>query len=119
VPASPSHWRGAGRVEGEIAGKKPSARVVHELRPRHQALNCTIVFGITVGTLVFIAAGAVLNRDVADSALMLGVPARQAGRMSRFGERLTLSLVGNGETICPHTGDRYILCDGRLSLAGT
>lgn len=74
--------------------------------------NATIVCGITVGTYAFVAAGAVVNRDVPDFALMMGVPARQAGWMSRHGERLDLPLRGDGEAICPHTGERYVLRDG-------
>jgi UDP-2-acetamido-3-amino-2,3-dideoxy-glucuronate N-acetyltransferase len=47
----------------------------------------------------------VVARDVPDFALMAGVPARQIGWISRFGERLALPLAGNGEARCPHTGD--------------
>jgi UDP-2-acetamido-3-amino-2,3-dideoxy-glucuronate N-acetyltransferase len=78
--------------------------------------NCTVVCGIEIGAYAFVGAGAVVNRDVPAFALMLGVPARQAGWMSRFGERLPLPLAGNGEALCPHTGDRYILREGRLTL---
>jgi UDP-2-acetamido-3-amino-2,3-dideoxy-glucuronate N-acetyltransferase len=71
--------------------------------------NTTVVCGSTVGAYAFVAAGAVVNRDVPDFALVAGVPARQIGWMSRHGERLDLPLEGSGETICPHTGDRYLL----------
>lgn len=78
--------------------------------------NCTIVCGVTIGAYAFVGAGAVVNRDVPDFALMLGVPARQAGWMSRFGERLDLPLQGPGEAVCPHTGDRYRLDGDHLQL---
>jgi UDP-2-acetamido-3-amino-2,3-dideoxy-glucuronate N-acetyltransferase len=78
--------------------------------------NCTIVCGIEIGEYAFVGAGAVVNRDVPAFALMLGVPARQAGWMSRYGERLSLPLDGDGETVCRHTGDRYILRAGALRL---
>lgn len=74
--------------------------------------NATIVCGVTVGRYAFIGAGAVVKRDVPDFALMAGVPARQIGWISRFGERLKLPRTGNGEARCPHTGDVYLLLDG-------
>lgn len=81
--------------------------------------NATIVCGSTIGEYAFIAAGAVINHDVPDYALMAGVPARQIGWMSRFGERLDLPLNGNAETICPHTGESYVLKDGVCKLIQT
>ncbi|GAB5462382.1 acyltransferase [Hoeflea alexandrii] len=76
--------------------------------------NCTIVCGTTIGAYAFVGAGAVINRDVPDYALMVGVPGRQVGWMSEFGERLDLPLTGAGRTVCPHTGDTYVLQDGRV-----
>lgn len=78
--------------------------------------NSTIVCGTTVGEYAFVAAGAVINRDVPPFALMAGVPARQIGWMSRFGERLDLPLHGEGKAVCPDTGDRYELKDGICRL---
>jgi UDP-2-acetamido-3-amino-2,3-dideoxy-glucuronate N-acetyltransferase len=78
--------------------------------------NCTIVCGCTVGEYAFVGAGAVINRDVPAFALMVGVPARQVGWMSRFGERLPLPLQGEGEATCPHTGERYRLEGGAVRL---
>jgi UDP-2-acetamido-3-amino-2,3-dideoxy-glucuronate N-acetyltransferase len=78
--------------------------------------NCTIVCGITIGAHAFIGAGSVVNREVPDFALVLGVPGRHAGWMSRFGEHLDLPLTGDGEALCPHTGDLYRLSDGVCSL---
>ncbi len=78
--------------------------------------NCTIVCGTTLGEFAFIGAGAVVNRDVLPYALMVGVPARQIGWMSQYGEQLDLPLSGDGECTCAHTGARYVLKDGRCSL---
>jgi UDP-2-acetamido-3-amino-2,3-dideoxy-glucuronate N-acetyltransferase len=81
--------------------------------------NSTIVCGTIVGAYAFIGAGAVINRDVPDFALMVGVPARQIGWMSRHGERLDLPLKGTGETICAHTGERYELKQNVCILIST
>jgi UDP-2-acetamido-3-amino-2,3-dideoxy-glucuronate N-acetyltransferase len=78
--------------------------------------NSTIVCGVTIGEYAFVGAGAVVNHDVPDYALMVGVPARQIGWMSQRGERLDLPLSGNAETVCEHTGKRYELRDGRCRL---
>lgn len=77
--------------------------------------NCTIVCGVTIGEYAFVGAGAVIHRDVPAFALMVGVPARQIGWMSRFGEKLSLPLRGEAEALCPHTGDRYVLRGNSLS----
>jgi UDP-2-acetamido-3-amino-2,3-dideoxy-glucuronate N-acetyltransferase len=77
--------------------------------------NCTIVCGVTIGMFAFIGAGTVVTKDVKDFALMVGNPARQIGWMSAFGERIELPLNGVGETICSHTGDRYLLVNGHVT----
>jgi len=71
--------------------------------------NCTIICGISIGEFAMIGAGAVINRDVPAYALMVGVPARQIGWVSEFGEQIPLPLEGEGEYLCPHTGQRYRL----------
>ena len=76
--------------------------------------NATIVCGVTLGEYCFIAAGAVITKDVKPYALMAGVPAKQIGWMSQFGERVELPLHGNGSWTCPHTKSRYLLEDGHL-----
>ena len=74
--------------------------------------NATIVCGYTIGEFAFIAAGAVVTRDVPAFALMAGVPARRIGWMSRAGERLGPDLV------CPRTGEAYTEASGVLKLRG-
>lgn len=59
--------------------------------------NCTIVCGVTIGRHAFIGAGAVVNKDVPDYALMVGVPAKQIGWMSEFGEQLNFQKSSDGE----------------------
>lgn len=77
--------------------------------------NCTIVCGVTIGRFAFVGAGAVINKDVPDYALMVGVPARQIGWMSEFGEQLDLPLSGDAEAKCPHSGKRYLLSAAGLT----
>ena len=79
--------------------------------------NCTIVCGVTIGEYAFIGAGAVINKDVPAYALMVGVPARQIGWMSEFGEQLDLPLNGDGQAACQHTGAVYTLKNGIVSKA--
>ena len=75
--------------------------------------NATIVCGVILGEYSFIAAGALVNKDVKSFALMAGVPARQIGWMSKFGEKLNLPLVGDGLAVCANTGEKYQLFDGQ------
>ena len=75
--------------------------------------------GAKVIGLGFTSDGGVMQNDgviKGDFALMAGVPARQVGWISRFGERLPLPTAGNGEAACPHTGESYVLVDGVCSL---
>ena len=78
--------------------------------------NCTIVCGVTLGKFSFIGAGAVISKDVPNYALMVGVPAKQVGWMSEYGEKLDLPLKGNAETICKHTNQKYKLKDDKVFL---
>lgn len=71
--------------------------------------NCTIVCGVTIGQSAFVGAGAVINRDVPDFALMAGIPARQIGWMSANGHRLALPIEGAGVARCEGDGSLYRL----------
>jgi UDP-2-acetamido-3-amino-2,3-dideoxy-glucuronate N-acetyltransferase len=79
--------------------------------------NCTVVCGTTIGEHAFVGAGAVVSRDVPAFALVVGVPARRIGWMSRHGERLALPVRGQGVAACPATGERYVLDGETLQLA--
>lgn len=72
--------------------------------------NATVVCGTTVGRYSFIAAGAVVTKDVPDYALVAGVPARQIAWMSRHGHRLEFDAAG--EAVCAESGFRYRLAEG-------
>ena len=71
--------------------------------------NCTIVCGTTIGEYAFVAAGAVVTKNIKSYALVAGVPAKQIGWMSQYGEQISLPLVGDGDYTCPHTNQRYLL----------
>ena len=79
--------------------------------------NSTIICGNIVGEYAFVGAGALINKDVPNFALMVGVPVKQIGWMSRFGERLDLPLKGDAEALCPETKEKYILVNGACSIA--
>ena len=95
----------------------------HEYRPTlvkqgaTLGANCTVVCGVTIGRYAFVGAGAVVSRDVADFALVVGVPAKQIGWMSRVGERLNFGNKFDDEAICPTTGERYVLTNGVCRFA--
>ena len=78
--------------------------------------NCTIVCGVSIGRSAFVGAGTLVNKDVPDFALIVGVPGKHIGWMSERGERLDLPLQGEGECLCPHTGDRYSLKGNRVFI---
>lgn len=76
--------------------------------------NATIVCGIELGEYAFIAAGAVVTRDVNSFELVGGVAARHMGWMSKAGHRLHFD--GDGFARCPENGELYILTEGRVAL---
>ena len=78
--------------------------------------NCTIVCGATIGKFAFVGAGAVVNKDVPAYALMVGVPAKQIGWMSEYGEKLDLPVLGNAQATCEYTGQQYHLKDDKLTV---
>lgn len=78
--------------------------------------NCTIVCGTTIGEHAFVGAGAVVNENIPAYALMVGVPARQIGWMSEYGEQIPLPVQGQGQYQCPHTDRRYELAGSFLTL---
>jgi len=77
--------------------------------------NATILCGIVLGKYCFIAAGATVTKNVKAFALMQGIPARQTGWMSIYGEKIPLPLSGKGTYECPHTGHRYCLKQTKMS----
>ena len=89
--------------------RKGQYRRTHVKKGATIGANATVICGITIGEYAFIGAGAVVNRDVPDFALMVGVPALHIGWMSRFGERLDLPLAGDCEALCVNTNERYLL----------
>jgi UDP-2-acetamido-3-amino-2,3-dideoxy-glucuronate N-acetyltransferase len=69
--------------------------------------NATILCGIKIGKYAFIGAGAVVTKNVADYALVVGNPAKQTGWMSEQGEKLVFD--ENGEATCKISGEKYKL----------
>jgi UDP-2-acetamido-3-amino-2,3-dideoxy-glucuronate N-acetyltransferase len=78
--------------------------------------NCTIICGITVGEFAFIAAGCVVNKDVKPYALIAGVPGRQIGWMSKYGEKLDIKIGEDGEVICQNSNEIYQIKNGECQI---
>lgn len=76
--------------------------------------NATVICGVTLGQYCLIGAGAVVTKDVPDFALVTGLPAKQAGWVSRLGHRLEFK---DGHAVCPESGEAYTLEGGICRLA--
>ncbi len=76
--------------------------------------NATIVCGTTLGEYSFIGAGTVVTKDVPNFAMMVGVPAKQIGWMSKYGEKLIFN--NEGIAICPATQEKYKLVNDLVSI---
>lgn len=94
--------------------RKDQYRETHVDKGATLGANCTVVCGVNIGAFAFVGAGAVITKDVKPYALMVGVPAKQIGWMSEFGERLELPLDGSASCACEHTGDTYYLINGSV-----
>lgn len=99
--------------------RKSEYRDTHVRKGATLGANCTIVCGVTIGAYAFIGAGSVVTKDVPDYALVVGVPARQTGWMSEYGEKLPLPLEGEGVAVCEHTKQRYVLSGTKLTRSET
>lgn len=95
--------------------RKHEYRRTTVLRGATLGANCTVVCGHVIGRYAFVGAGAVITMDVPDYALVVGVPARQIGWVSEYGERLALPLKGDGEAVCNQSGSVYVLSAGRVT----
>ena len=75
--------------------------------------NATIVCGNPIGRYAFIGAGAVVTKEVADYALIIGNPGRQTGWMSEYGQKLVFDK--SGEAICGESGEKYQIKGNKVS----
>jgi UDP-2-acetamido-3-amino-2,3-dideoxy-glucuronate N-acetyltransferase len=94
--------------------RKSEYKDTHVGRGATLGANCTIICGVNIGQFSFVGAGALIRKDVPDYALCVGVPAKQIGWMSKYGEQLDLPLEGNGSAKCPNTNEVYILKNGKV-----
>lgn len=85
--------------------RKREFRRTHVQRGATVGANATIICGVTLGAYCFVGAGAVVRHDVRPHSLVLGVPARHVGWVSRYGERLHFD--ESGLAACPSTGELY------------
>ena len=76
--------------------------------------NSTILCGLTIGEYAFIGAGTVITKDVKNYALCTGVPGRQVGWMSEYGEKIDLPLRGDETWLCKKTNVLYKLVESNL-----
>ena len=74
--------------------------------------NATVVCGNDIGSFALIGAGAVITKDVADYALVVGNPAKQIGWVSEYGHRLNFDETGTA--VCPETGEMYSLVENQV-----
>lgn len=80
--------------------------------------NCTIVCGVIIGEHAFVGAGAVVNKDIPSYAMVVGVPGKQIGWISEYGEKLDLPVTGNAEALCPNTQEKYVLKNNIVKKVG-
>ena len=99
-----------------LVERKSEYRDTRVCRGATLGANCTIICGVTIGAFAFIGAGTLINKDVPSYALMVGVPGKQIGWMSEYGEKLDLPLSGNATTRCRFTNQNYRLKDGQVIL---
>jgi UDP-2-acetamido-3-amino-2,3-dideoxy-glucuronate N-acetyltransferase len=92
-----------------FVARKNEFRKTRVCRGATLGANCTVVCGVRIGAYAMIGAGCVVTRDVEPYALVVGVPGRRIGWVSREGERLDLPAAGSGEARCPRSGERYRL----------
>jgi len=96
--------------------RKKEYRSTHICKGVTLGANCTIVCGVKIGDYAFIGAGSVVTQEINPFALIVGVPGKQIGWMSKYGEKIDLPIYGTGEWQCPHLGDCYQLKGEHLYL---